>query len=192
MPVSVVTERDREGHGAAKTRQSGLQRVTTEWVAFLDDDDEFMPQHLAVLARAAEEQQADYVYAWYRVVGGRDPMPGHFGRPWDPEQPRLTTVTVLVRTELALSVGGFIGVRPDLGVTPMSPVSNEDWLFVNRVNEAGGVIYHVPEVTWLWYHHGKNTSGLSPQLRAARRAATVSDRTQELRERRRQRSRRAG
>jgi glycosyltransferase involved in cell wall biosynthesis len=188
MPVSVITESDRECQGAAKTRQSGLARVTTEWVAFLDDDDEFLPEHLAVCAQAAEEWRADFVYPWYRVVGGRDPMPQHFGKQWDPERPRLTTITVLVRTELAQDVGGFVGERPDLGV-PGLTVSNEDWLFVNRINEAGGRIHHVPQRTWLWHHHGGNTSGLPAKVRATRTAVGAPNRTAELRERRRQRSR---
>ncbi len=46
--------------------------MNTEWVAFLDDDDYFYPQHLEALANAAQDTGADMVYPWYDVDGGTD------------------------------------------------------------------------------------------------------------------------
>jgi glycosyltransferase involved in cell wall biosynthesis len=48
-PERVVVEFDDDRLGAAATRQRGLEKVTTPWVAFLDDDDEFLPGHLYAL-----------------------------------------------------------------------------------------------------------------------------------------------
>jgi hypothetical protein len=156
IPRSLILVEDRGGDGAAITRQRGLEMVTTEWVAFLDSDDEFLPHHLERVMACARETGADYVYPWYEVVGGRDPMPAHFGRPWDPAAPRLTTIVVLVRTELAQQVG-FI--HPLTGQVGVDPSSGEDWHFVLGCNALGAHIVHLPERTWRWHHHGKNTSG---------------------------------
>lgn len=156
-PAAVIVEKDVERVGAPLTRQRGLERVTTPWVAFLDDDDEFEPFHLEALTEAAVETGADYVYSWFTVVGGTDPFPQHFGRPWDRDNPRATTIVTLVRTDLALEVGGFI-VDHDLN-NPTRTSADEDWIFTLRMNEAG-TIYHLPRRTWRWHHHGTNTSGL--------------------------------
>jgi len=160
LPEAVVVEVDDAREGAAATRQRGLEAVETEWVAFLDDDDEFLPHHLESLHAAATALRADYAYSWYEVVGGIDPMPQFFGVPWDDAAPHQTTITTLVRTELALAVG--FGGEPmedpnGGGVT----VGGEDYRFTLGCLAAGAVIYHLPARTWRWHHHGRNTSGLA-------------------------------
>ena len=159
QPADVVVKIDHARDGAPATRQRGLDAVRTPWVAFLDDDDEFKPEHLAALSACAQETGADYVFSWFDVIGGVDPWPERFGRPWNPAEPILTTITVLVRADLARDVGGFIDPDADLR-DPGREIADEDWLFVRRVNDAGGRIHHLPRKTWRWYHHGDNTSGL--------------------------------
>lgn len=158
IAVHVVTDTDRQG--AAVTRTRGLARVTTAWTAFLDDDDEFLPGHLATLVEAAETTGADVVYSGCRVLDARGrEIPrreewGRFGKDFDPELLRSRSylpVTSLVRTELAQSTPGF--VRPD-------GTAYDDWGFYLGMLDAGAVFHHVPRVTWLWHHHGANTSGL--------------------------------
>lgn len=154
---------DWEKKGAAWTRQAALEANTFEWTAFLDSDDWFMPNHLEVLVNAALETGADYVYTWYELVhlgrrfGDNDPVfpPGHFLDPWDPANPRHTTMTVMVRTELAREVG-FVTV-PDDG--EYAHRRGEDWEFTLGCN-AKGTIHHVVQRTWFWDHHGKNSSGV--------------------------------
>lgn len=153
---------DVEKQGAAVNRQRGLEMVTTDWVAFLDDDDYFYPEHLEKLMACAQENDSDYVFSWYDVEGGTDPRAEEFGRPWDDANPRQTTITTLVRTELAHDVGGFL--HDDETLESLTHVDRlyhgEDWLFTSRILEAGGRITHLPEKTWCWSHHGSNTSGL--------------------------------
>lgn len=145
--------------GAAVTRQRALDTVTTDWVAFLDDDDEFLPGHLQTLSQAVLEHDADYAFSWYTVIGGTDPRPEEFGQPWDPEHPRQTTITTLVRTSLAKSTG-FLPDEVDDLHSPDRHYAGEDWRFTSRCANAGAKIIHVPERTWRWYHHDSNTSGL--------------------------------
>lgn len=151
--VSVAVDNRREG--AAVTRQRALDAVRTPWVAFLDDDDEFKPNHLGVLLRAAKVHEADYVFSWFDTVPiGRDPFPKHAQRAWDNARPFQTTITVLVRTELAQSVG-FHNRGSTRGY------GNEDWHFTLGCMKAGGKIHHeIGPKTWRWHHHGKNLSGL--------------------------------
>lgn len=155
---AIIIEHDLDKAGAAITRNSGLQKVTTEWVAFLDSDDQLKPNHLATLVQGAQESGADYVYSWYDAVGfGKDPLP-HFGKIFDPENPTQTTITTLVRTELAQSVGFR---KPPPGAMIQGERYGEDFQFTVEVIAAGGKIVHVPNRTWLWNYHGMNTSGQS-------------------------------
>lgn len=155
--MSIALDIHREGAGRTRTR--ALSSVRTPWVAFLDDDDEFKPEHLGVLWVAAREHSADYVYSWFDTQpGGCDPFPpGHFLNPWSNDSPRQTTVVTLVRTELAQSVGFDF---PDDDGKVDGQRAGEDWLFTLGCMAAGAKIHHEVKRTWYWHHHGRNTSGL--------------------------------
>jgi glycosyltransferase involved in cell wall biosynthesis len=173
--VSVVV--DRNGEGAAATRNRAWQAADTEWIAFLDDDDEFLPHHLEHLLAVALETGADLVYPWHDI---KDPAGNPKGdvlngrgvpfRPWllfgrpvaevvdpddmtadGPNAQNFVPITVLVRRELLVRVGGF----------PQPPPGEacEDWRCWRRMVHAGAKFVHTPEVTWIWHHHGANTQG---------------------------------
>lgn len=146
VPVHHLMEEDATRSGASATRQRGLERVATPWTAFLDSDDEMDPDHIEELLKCAEETGADYVYPWFRVVGGTDPFPMFFGKPWDDAAPHSTTVTILVKTDVAQRIGF------------RSP-QWEDWDFTLRCVASGVRIVHLPRRSWTWYHHGKNSQG---------------------------------
>lgn len=156
QPDDVIVQVDTHREGAARTRQRGLERASTDWVTFLDSDDEMLPHHLEALLACAQQTGADLVYPWYEVVGGGDPMPCHFGKPWDPARPRLTTVVTLCRTELAQQVG-FVHTHD--GTRLLGQPAGEDWFFIVGCNKAGAHIVHLPQRTWRWHHHGRNSSG---------------------------------
>lgn len=159
---SVVIDHDRAG--AAATRNRAWRALTTDYVAFLDDDDELLPEHLERLLTVAEAEQADMTYSWFSVVGGTDPMPDNFGRPWDPDDPRQTTITCLWRREALEAVDGF--PEASGGVDALGNLVGEDYLAVLALNAKGGRIVHLPERTWRWHHwmtlDGRigNTSGM--------------------------------
>ncbi|HET9788324.1 MAG TPA: glycosyltransferase [Pyrinomonadaceae bacterium] len=157
--ISVAIDTTKEG--APPTRQRALDAVRTPYVAFLDDDDEFLPTHLEDLARHMEETGADIVYSWFKVVGRggfvfeEDPVfpPGHYLNEFDPENPIETTVTTLVRTELAKEVGFRALDRGHDANT------GEDYGFILGCVKAGASIKHLVKKTWLWHHDSGNTSG---------------------------------
>src|SRR5581483_8159253 len=81
----IATAVDFNREGAARTRQKALDLVATDWTAFLDDDDRFLPEHLQVLADAAQESRADYVFSYFYLdqrgnLSEQDPL-GFFGKP---------------------------------------------------------------------------------------------------------------
>lgn len=158
QPDEIVTVIDHQARGAARTRQHGLETATSEWVAFLDDDDELLPIHLERLLAHAETTGADMVFPWFHVVGGLDPFPQHFGREWDPAEPTQTTITFLVRRQAALNVGGFLEADDQPDTDPEGHRIGEDFRFVCRLAEKHRIV-HYPERTWRWHHTGTNLSG---------------------------------
>lgn len=157
MPTAVIVEIDRDREGAAVTRDRGLRKVTTEWVAYLDSDDQLKANHLQTLHDCAVRTGADVAYSWYEAVGfGRDPLP-HFGKPFDPERPTQTTITVLERTALARQVGFR---QPPEGALINGERYGEDFQHTVEMVAAGAHIVHTPVRSWIWNFHGQNTSGL--------------------------------
>lgn len=153
--LAIAVDYNREG--AWVTRQRALQMAVAsgaDWVAFLDDDDEWKPQHIQRCLDHAAETDADFVYSWFDVVGGADPFPStHFTEPFDPANPIETTITTLVKAGLAESVGFQRLNRGEVN-------SGEDRFFTLGCLEAGAKISHLVEKTWLWHHDSENTSGL--------------------------------
>lgn len=146
--VSVAVDLKREG--SAVTRNRALATVQTEWCAFLDDDDQLLPQHLELLLACAEQSGADLVYP-----RPAEPAPRlRFGLLFDADELRRANyipVTVLARTELVRAAGGF----------RCPPGSDHDdygcWL---AMLDLGARFVHLPVATWLWNGDpGQNTSG---------------------------------
>lgn len=161
QPIEFAIALDRRHAGSAVTRNRALSMATTEWVAFLDDDDSWLPHHLETLLHAAEETGADVIYSGCQVVNGRgEEIPrqeewGRFGKPFDGELLRKMSylpVTSLVRTKLAQAA--LFGPPAD-----HADSDYDDWGFYVRLLDGGAKFHHVPEVTWIWPHWGGGTSG---------------------------------
>lgn len=151
---------DQEHVGASVARHAGLMQSFTTYTAFIDDDDEMLPDHLYKLLAGALEHGADYVWSRFRITypdGSTLPGPAFLGKkafsPWNDDDPCETTITTLVNTGLAQSCGGFV----EPGQTEHH--AGEDHRFTLRMRKAGAEFYHVPEVTWLWHHWGYGTPG---------------------------------
>lgn len=56
-----------ENEGASAARNFGVSKATAPWIAFLDDDDEMLPERLAMQLRAGEESPAAYPVILCRV-----------------------------------------------------------------------------------------------------------------------------
>lgn len=175
--VTLQVELDDAGEGAAATRNRAWRNASTEWVAFLDDDDELRPEHVTACLEHARETGADLVYPWFNIynaagndISGNDPLSapvdGRYVSPYgvrfnaDLKHELMTRnnfipVTVLVRRELVADVGGF----PIPGSPEWGDDCCEDWGLWRRLLNAGAQFEHLPRRTWIWYWHGRNTSG---------------------------------
>lgn len=147
--ISIAT--DLRHDGAWVTRQRALDAVRTKWTAFLDDDDEFYSNHVGRLLACALEHDADYTYSYFDTTRTSDVLKV-FGQEFDPLHPIHTTMTVLVKTDLAKEVGFTARDQRD-------EVGGEDWRFTLGCVAAGAKIVHLPEQTWHWRWHLGNTAG---------------------------------
>lgn len=143
---------DNHKDGAWVTRQRALDAVTTEWVAFLDDDDELLPHHVERCFQAQRESNADVIIPWYDVVGGEDPVPAHRGLQVSSLGMHSFGITCLVR----MSKVRELGVR---FISPSVTGIPEDYSFWVEMWKGGAAFCAIPDTTWLWHHHGLNTSG---------------------------------
>lgn len=151
QPRAVIIEYDHDRIGAAKTKNRALSKVSTEYVAFLDDDDEFSLNHLEILHQSAIETNVDVTYGWYKVIGGTDPRPDRFNVQFEADELRRSSyihTAPLVRTKKLIDVGGF---QQHKGL--------DDWGAWLAMLDAGATFHHVPKKTYIWYHHRGNTSG---------------------------------
>ena len=173
VPFAVIVERDVKGQGPAVVRNRGVAFGIQEygfapWIAFLDDDDEFKPGHLTKLVRHAEATDADVVYPWFDLKYGpsidnsKDPLAMNgepaFGQAFDPtvlDTGNFIPVTTLVSTSMFRLVGGF----PIPGSEEWPHMDCEDWALWRKLRDNGATFSHLPERTWQWNVHGKNTSG---------------------------------
>lgn len=145
-PAEILAWLDEHREGPAAIRNKLLGAVTTEYVAFLDDDDEFLPDHLQRCARAARLTGADVVYPGYETAGGADPV-GCFGIPFDGallQHRNFIPVTTLCRTAAVRAAGGF-QERPDEHGDPC-----EDWGLWLAMQRNGAKFHHLARKTWRW------------------------------------------
>jgi glycosyltransferase involved in cell wall biosynthesis len=159
--TNIIIQADLNREGSAETRNRALKAVRTPWVAFLDDDDSFLPHHLERLSQALSDAQADVAYPLPLVLdknGRKIPRQRDWGGGPEfsgetLEQRSYINICSVVRTELAVGVGGFEFVRGSTGQL------NDDHGFYLKLYRAGAKFVHVHEPTFIWNHHGGNTSG---------------------------------
>ena len=165
---------DEEGDGAGPTRNRAWRNTSTDYVAFLDDDDEFLPQHLARCMSAAKATNADVVYSWFELVGWPEATPERpdalavmhngqlvhpLGVPFGPEQARhmrrhaFIPITAVVRRAALERSGGF----PTPGSKEWPREDCEDWGGWLRLLDIGAKFVHVPERTWRCHYSVGNS-----------------------------------
>lgn len=174
-PDQILVERDSLRTGAAQARNRLLDRVETDVIAWLDDDDHFLDVHLSYCMRVFErplgslEKPVDLVYPIPKILG-RDPTAvtyqGHIVGPWGirfgPEQEAhlrrngsFIPMTHLVRTDRVREIGGFKEGRM---VDGGRRYRGEDEQYLIDLLDAGAVFEHLPKRTWEWNAHPRTST----------------------------------
>lgn len=173
MPGRAYVHLDEDRRGAAWARNHALEVVDTEWVAWLDDDDEFLPNHIKKMLAGANFSGADMIYTYAEFVGRPDPLAvllddrliaEPISVPWTEAVEHsfrtygnFIPVTNLVRTSAMRAVGGFPEPH-SFGNMPSSDC--EDYGLLLRLLDAGFTFYHVIGArTWRYHVWGGNTGG---------------------------------
>lgn len=177
-PDEVIIVEDVEGCGAAITRNHAWQNAKTDVVAFLDDDDEFMPHHLEACLTTMVEQRAGLVYPWFELVGWPDATPSRpdalatklngelvhpLGVPFGTEQlahyrlHAFIPITTVVRRHFLERSGGY----PIPGSRDWPRADCEDWGGHLRLLDVGCKFVHHPARTWRCHYHAGSTAGKS-------------------------------
>jgi glycosyltransferase involved in cell wall biosynthesis len=163
QPSEVVIELDWGRQGAAEARNRALERVTGEYVAVLDDDDELLPNHLTELYSAARSSGADVTYSDFITTGTVDGyskyghVPTYTRRhlPFDAEilrQRNYIPVTNLYKTSAVRDVGGWS--------YPSGGPKWEDWGLYLKMLARGAEFHYHQSVTWIWHFHNNQTAGI--------------------------------
>jgi GT2 family glycosyltransferase len=172
QPDQFLVEIDKDLTGAAATRNRLLDRVQTDVIAWLDDDDWLKINHLKACMRVIENSPGvDLVYPRPHMVNGRDPTAVTYqGRfpvfPWGlrftPEMAAhimqvgsFIPITHLVRTEAVRKIGGF----PEGRTLDTGRYQGEDERYLIELLKAGASFEHLDESTWHWVTNPNSTAG---------------------------------
>jgi hypothetical protein len=148
----ITAEEPQMQYVAAKNQL--LSAVRTPWVATLNDDDVWLPDHVETVLPHLED--GDVVYTW--DAGGSRPRHDYTG--WTQEQlvehfdeTNLLDGNCLIRVSLLRGVGGFpvewTGSGPWAGGHFIdSPARFEDWELWRRLARVGARFLCVPKETW--------------------------------------------
>lgn len=146
----------------------GIRAGSAPFVAYLDDDNEWHPDHLARLVAAGTDAEADFAYAARTyandpvyphpsppLLGAQMPWGIHQITPWDPRRIRyenwVDTSDILHTRQAIQRLGGW-----DEGCRRAA-----DWQLMQRAAVADMRVTNVPEVLTTYYWHGQGNIGRS-------------------------------
>lgn len=160
--ISLRYIRNRENCGAQYSRNRGVTESKGELVAFVDDDDEWLPRKLerqtAIFASATE--QLGLVYAWADSVDENGLILHQYRAAYRGNVLKdlinncfIPSPTVVVRRAALERTGGFDESLP----------SCQDWDMWTRIAEAGYELDVAEEVLALHHKHERASIGTSPR-----------------------------
>lgn len=163
-PQTHIIKTDLNKIGGAAMLDEIVSEVKTTYIAILDDDDEFLENHIEVLYNKILEEQADLVYPHfkYAVRGDGGHLERFRGQPWDNNNAHQVPITWICRKDTFLEVGGFSkDFEPNsMNIDGQGNRIGYDFLFIKRLAAAKKKIVHTPEVTWIYHDDRISTLGM--------------------------------
>jgi len=137
----------------------GIMISRGEYIAYLDDDNVYLPNHLEALYKAITKKQADVVYG-DRSYHSNNPNEKRFmGKQSYPynlgqiEQGNYIDTSDIMHTRQAIN---------DVGFWDIFWTRKADWLLMVRFGKAKKKIVHVSEVITEYWWHSDNIGQMNP------------------------------
>ncbi|MEM7769121.1 MAG: glycosyltransferase family 2 protein [Cyanobacteria bacterium P01_A01_bin.37] len=142
----------------AGARNAGVKEAKGPWVAFLDDDDEWLPNKLELQLKAAKASQYTYPIVSSRILNktpkGDFVWPRRFPRPSEHMSDYLFVRRFFVQGEGFILPSTYFTKRELLLKHPFVHNKHEDYDWFLKVVAAEDVgVDYIPEVTAIWHSH---------------------------------------
>lgn len=150
--------------GPSNARNIGVQTAKGNWIAFLDDDDEWFPQKLRLQYEAAIVSQSPNPLIASKLIArtpkGDFERPRRFPKPNEDLSDYLLGRSGFFQGEGLIQTSIIFTTRQLLLEIPFSLIpKHEDWEWVLRAAKRSDVtVEFIPEVLALWYLEEQRTS----------------------------------
>ena len=124
------------GPDLASARNQGAAEASTDWICFLDADDQLDPGYIEAMLAADGDIRRPATRGYHPTTGVVEPPVMIPRRPI--LEANFVVIGALVRRDLFLEVGGFDPTLPCL----------EDWDLWIRMTRAGATIVDVPDAVY--------------------------------------------
>ena len=136
-----------------RPKNVGIMCSSGKYIAYLDDDNVYMPDHLETLYNAIIEKQADVVYGdrvYKSTIPNEKRFMGQMSYEYDLNrinQGNYVDTSDIMHTIQAIN---------DVGYWDIFWERKADWLLMVRFGKAGKKIVHVPKIITEYWWHGDN------------------------------------
>ena len=150
-----------ENRGASEARNFGVSKAAAPWIALLDDDDEMLPERLAIQYRAAEKSRAKYPVIVCRIFV--QTLRGKYMEPKRlPRKGEHVSEYMLNKTSIIGHVGTIASSTMLVKKALLSQIGfpklkrHQDWTWVLQANAVEGCAFEfVPDPLCIYHaeHH---------------------------------------